>query len=446
MEFKNEQAEASVIAKMIMLEDPYAIAEQLKPEDFTADEYREAFVDLSSMLDAGQSLKGNPMAIRVGLKATVNLDGDMMVSDELVEAIKNLSQRRSLLDATIKLGDALQDSKLTSESLIEYASAVIEGAKDERIAGTNVASAFDCCTKLLKQMEVPESKNKQVFSGMPYLDHFGAMYGGDMITIAGRTGAGKTAFAKAMALSMLRDNIPVGYICKEMTAEQFMTRIVAEIANVNSLKIRSGELTDEEKSRYYEALSIAGKMNFMFSNARSIEGALRDCRRWREKYGTEAFFFDYAQQFSTSKNLQTRERIMHISESIKFFGLDNGVVTLPLAQINRSAVNQGKPIPPRVDHLKESGSLEEDSDRVYMLWNARKEFEANGRGDDGSQPMRCWYRREAFELNQKTPQGDDLVALFCRKYRGGEEFQNVLGFKAPTTSFYLPEINSYQHG
>jgi len=434
----NIEAEASVLFYLSQAAEPYDIFRQLAPTDFTNETYRVFFERMREMTNKGDALKGD-VSVSAGIVSLLGSVRRDMVSSQAVKTMKTLTQRRKLSDAAQLIGNLAHSIDLNGEGMISQATALLEAAKDDRIVSTNAVNAESMFTATMS-MAMRADKEKEetgITTGIHSLDYFGKFRAGNLIVIGARTAGGKTALAKTMAMGMLASGLSVGYVCKEMTGTEFGTRMLAAQAGVNSRDIEGGRVANIEKLQLAGATLACYKSRFQFSNAKTIYDAMSDARRWLNQYGTKVFFFDYIQQFSVPGANSVRERIMIITETLKFFALENNVTVIAPAQLSRAAVSQvGAPTPPTLAHFKESGSIEEDCDRAYLLWNLRNEL---GKDSDLGVNIYDQYSNETVNVMEPTENGDNRVGLFCRKYRGGELFQTSFGFNGPTTSFYRAE-------
>ena len=435
----NQKAEASIIFYLSQSADPYDIFRQLTPEDFTHKGYRTFFESLLEIANRGEALKGD-VSVNAGM---VNLLGDVkadMISSVAVKSMKTMSQRRKLQDAGIAIGQIAQRIDLDGPTMLSEASTALETAKDDRIVSTNAQDAESMfkATIAMAARAHKQGDDIGITHGIHAMDYFGKLRPGNFISIGARTGGGKTAFSKTMAMGMLAAGVRVGYVCKEMTGPEFGMRMLAAHSGYDSRAIESGTVEDIGKLQESAAVLACYRDQWQFSNAKTIYDAINDARRWLNRYGTQVFFFDYIQQFTVPGVTKKIEAVAIITELLKFFALENNVIVIGPAQLNRGAISkQGlAPTPPHLNHYKEAGTIEEDSDRCYLLWNLRNEL---GKDSDAVMTMYDSFASEKVDIMSRTERDDNRVGLFCRKYRGGDPFQVAFGFNGPTTNFYTAE-------
>jgi replicative DNA helicase len=203
-----------------------------------------------------------------------------------------------------------------------------------------------------------------------------------MIVIAARPGVGKTALALTMAKNFIRQRYDenndrfvqpgyrVGMFSLEMTNEQLMLRLLASMANVSLQRIRKGELRDSDLM----ALAAVGEevahlpIYLDESSMLSISQLRARARRMKQKFNIEVIIIDYLQLLTSTSakakdNRQTE--VAEISRGIKGLARELGVPVIVLAQLNRRS-EEGN-ADPALHHLRESGSIEQDADMVFLL-------------------------------------------------------------------------------
>lgn len=277
--------------------------------------------------------------------------GSGMNSDDIVAYMhSNVRQfsERSFNKGYVKLGDFIDDT------FEELENAIINGVTDE----TAIPTGF---------LDVD--------------DRVGGMFPGQMIIVAGRPGSGKTTLALDFArnAALLADKT-VLFFSLEMGKEELMHKLLAAEAHVKHEKLRLGqELTDPE----WEKLKIA-KRKFADSNFYVDDNPVLDlvalqakCQKQAARpEGLDLVIIDYLQLMQAPSGKGSREQeIAEISRNIKLMAKTIGVPIIILAQLNRGNTNRTdkKPV---VSDLRESGSLEQDADMVFLV-HRPEDFDPN---------------------------------------------------------------------
>ena len=447
-QMENHTAEATALVQLFTAHDPHVLLTHLEDDDFTNESYQRAFVTMRNKIEGGLSIRGDA-SMAAMLQPVMAGHQAHMSSANLVKSLKQLTQRRKLKLAWNKMGEVIDDFDKKPEEILELALNEIELARDSRVTGskmTTVKEAVEVMHNAFEARMRGDSMAAGISTGIPSLDALMTIKRGDLVTIGGRTGVGKTAFALTMALGMAMQGIRVAYFCREMPSQQLIARLVAQLSGENSRNFDKGKLTITPEE-YSGAVGKLRKLDdaFILGSPRSLSDSVTLSNQCRQKHHTTVFFYDYIQQFTVASARTPREATMKVTDSLKAFAVDNDVSCIGLAQLNREAASKlGVPIRPRIHHLQESGSIEQDSDIIILLWNPASEDKAILKevGEASDISVNCDVLETRMSLDQLNAQGHTRCAVFVDKYRGGERFRAVLGFDAPRTLFY-PETKEW---
>lgn len=244
------------------------------------------------------------------------------------------------------------------------------------------------------------------------------MNNSNLMILAARPAMGKTALATNIAENIcFKTNLPVGIFSLEMSAEQLVHRVVCSQAEVESDKIKTGNLNGIEFQR------IVGAVNVMTSHVMVIDDQaglkitdLRArARRMKETHGIGFLVIDYL-QLITGSGARTQENrqneISEISRMLKNLARELNIPVLCLSQLSRK-VEERQGHRPMMSDLRESGSIEQDADIVMFL--LRREYydpmdkpgmaeliiAKNRHGAVGS--VNLTYRKEIARFENYTP-------------------------------------------
>jgi replicative DNA helicase len=222
---------------------------------------------------------------------------------------------------------------------------------------------------------------------MDYL--LGGLHPSDLIVLAGRPSMGKTALATNIAFNAAMTQMTnqggatVAFFSLEMSAEQLATRILAQESGVSSDRIRRGELTSDDFPKFVEASRRLSSLPIHIDDTPALSvAALRTrSRRLKRQHGLGLIVVDYLQLLDGTNSGKSKEnRVQEISEitrSLKALAKELDVPVIALSQLSR-AVEQRDDKRPQLSDLRESGSIEQDSDVVMFVYReeyylARKE-------------------------------------------------------------------------
>lgn len=200
----------------------------------------------------------------------------------------------------------------------------------------------------------------------------------NLMILAARPAMGKTAFAINVAENIcFKGNIPVGIFSLEMSAEQLVHRIVCSQSEVESEKIKTGSLNGMEFQRVVACVNEMQKHVMIIDDQPGLKVTdLRArARRMKENYNIGMLVIDYLQLISGSGSNRTQENrqneISEISRMLKNLARELNIPILCLSQLSRK-VEERQGHRPMMSDLRESGSIEQDSDIVMFL--LRREY------------------------------------------------------------------------
>ena len=238
--------------------------------------------------------------------------------------------------------------------------------------GDILHTAFD-------KLETLKNRDNQVI-GVPTFKDLDKVLNGfqpsDMIIVAARPGVGKTSFCLNIAENAaVNHNKTVGVFSLEMSKEQLVLRLLSSQALVDQTKIRKGTVSQSEFDDLTAAANVLLKAPIFIDdtagiNIMEIRGK---ARRLQQEHGLDLIIIDYLQLMQSGgsgrKSDNRQQEISDISRNIKLLARELNVPIVALSQLSR-AVEQSADKKPNLSHLRESGSLEQDSDVVLFIYRA----------------------------------------------------------------------------
>ena len=217
---------------------------------------------------------------------------------------------------------------------------------------------------------------KQHITGVPTgfseLDYKTAgLHGSELILVAARPAMGKTAFALNIATNAaLRGNAPVAIFSLEMSKDQLVNRILCSEAMVDSNKVRTGKLEEDDWIKLAGAIGPLSESEIYIDDTPgiSVMEIRTKCRKLKKEKKIGLVVIDYLQLVQGSnKRIGSREQeISEISRSLKILAKEINVPVIALSQLSR-AVEQRPDHRPMLSDLRESGAIEQDADNVMFL-------------------------------------------------------------------------------
>lgn len=217
--------------------------------------------------------------------------------------------------------------------------------------------------------EVVDNGIKTGFADLDYL--FLGWQKGDFIIDAGRPGQGKTALMMNIALHVAqKQGKSVAIFELEMSKEQLIQRLVAQLTGIDTQRLRTGNLHENEWPLFTNAVEIIDKLNLHIDDTPSItpEQMLKKCRIIKNRFGLDFIVTDYLQLMSAGGRKYSENRtqeVSYISRHMKLIAREMNVPHLAGAQLSR-AIEQRTDKRPMLSDLRESGSLEQDADIVMF--------------------------------------------------------------------------------
>jgi replicative DNA helicase len=192
----------------------------------------------------------------------------------------------------------------------------------------------------------------------------------DLLIIAGRPGQGKSAFLMSIAKNAAQRNKHVAIFSLEMSNEQLVQRLIAQETGIDSQRLRTGKLSENEWPIFAQSIEVLGDTHIYLDDTPAITPLqLRTkCRRLHMEFNLDLIVIDYIQLMSSGMRNENRvQEVSFISRQLKVLAKELNVPVLAAAQLSR-AVEQRADKRPMLSDLRESGSLEQDTDVVMFIY------------------------------------------------------------------------------
>ena len=383
------EAEQAVIGSMLTDKDAIiASIEALKEDDFYREDNKTIYSAILNLynraepvdiitLKAELSSLGKLEAVG-GLEYLAELPDKVPTTanvDKYIKIVEEKSLLRNLLKTAneiIKLGyDETQEVDLIMDQA--------EKRIFETIQSRNQKGYFSIKDILVDTFTELEQlyNQKQHITGVPTgfadLDYKTAgFHNSDLILVAARPAMGKSAFALNIAsYAATRGNVPVAIFSLEMSKEQMVNRILCSEAMVDSNKVRTGKIDDEDWTKLAEASGTLSESKIFIDDTPgiSIMEIRAKCRKLKLEQDIGLVVIDYLQlvQGSGKRGASREQEIAEISRSLKILAKEINVPVIALSQLSR-APEQRPDHRPMLSDLRESGSIEQDADIVMFLY------------------------------------------------------------------------------
>ena len=374
-----------------MLTDKDAISsalEVLKPEDFYREDNKLIFeavlnlynraqpVDIITLKTELQSMK--QLEAVGGLEYIAELPDKVPTTANVEQYIK-IVEEKSALRALIKTANDLinlgYDQTQEVEDILDTAEKRIFDVIQNRNQ-KGYSAIKDILVDSFTELEQLYNQ-KQHITGTPTgfadLDYITAgLHPSDLVIVAARPAMGKSAFALNIATNAaVRANTGVAIFSLEMSKEQMTNRILCSEAMVDSNKVRTGKIEDDDWTKLAEASGSLSTSQIFIDDTPgiSVMEIRAKCRKLKLEKNIGLVVIDYIQlvQGSNKKNSSREQEISEISRSLKILAKEIGVPVIALSQLSRSVEQRPDHIPMLSD-LRESGAIEQDADIVMFLY------------------------------------------------------------------------------
>ena len=382
-------AEQAVLGSMLTDKDAVAEAiETLKEEDFYRDDNKAIFeavlnlysksepVDIITLKDELESM-GKFEQVG-GFEYLANLPDKVPTTANVQKYIK-IVEEKSLLRNLIKTANEIIDLGYSSTEDVED---IMDNAERkifdimQRKSQKGYTPIKDVLVESFTKLEELYNR-KQHITGVPTgfveLDYKTAgLHGSELILVAARPAMGKTAFALNIAANAaLRGNVPVAIFSLEMSKDQLVNRILCGEAMVDSNKVRTGKLEEDDWVKLAGAIGPLSESEICIDDTPgiSIMEIRTKCRKLKMEKNIGLVVIDYLQlvQGSNKRSGSREQEISEISRSLKILAKEINVPVIALSQLSR-AVEQRPDHRPMLSDLRESGAIEQDADIVMFLY------------------------------------------------------------------------------
>ena len=360
---------------------------------------------------------------------------------EYSKIIYDMFVRRELIKISEETIDSakINDLNTNGQNIIENSERLLFDLAEKGSFNSSLVK-FDDAMKQTIEMASAAYKNEGGIVGVPtglrdLDDKLGGLHQSDLIVIAGRPSMGKTSLATNIAFNAakhIQDNgrkSSIAFFSLEMSSEQLTTRILSEQARIGSNDIRRGRISDEQFDQFLETSKNIAELPLFIDEtpAISIAAMSNRARRIKRLHGLDMIVVDYIQLMrGTTYNKDGRvQEISQITQGLKAIAKELGVPVVALSQLSRQ-VEQRDNHKPQLSDLRESGSIEQDSDVVMFVYR-------EGYYLQRKEPREATV--EHAEWQAKMNEVAHLAEIIIGKQRHGPTGNVMLEFEAMFTKF-----------
>lgn len=397
------EAEQAVLGSILM--EPSCINQAViyvKSEYFYLPQHRSIFSIMQNIDAAGGKI--DPLIVLEALKKEQIYDdaggknylfqlSQVVPSTENIESYAKIVREkfyiRTLINTSREIMDDATNTSESADTLLDSAEQKIYNIRQGKVTtGPSLLSDIivgEVYDKLKKLSSEDADMYKGFTTGFTDLDKVTTgLNKADLIIVGARPAMGKTSFALNIARNAaVMAGKKVLFFSLEMTKEQLAQRILSMEARVESFKMRTGEIHDEEWKRLAAATSSLSSCKLYLDDTSLITVPEMKARIRRLK-DVDLVVIDYLQLMRGTGRTESRvQEVSEITRSLKLMAKDLGIPVITLAQLSRSTEARGKSHRPQLADLRESGSIEQDADIVLMLY--RQEYYTDDKDDNNNE-------------------------------------------------------------
>jgi replicative DNA helicase len=423
-----EAEEAVIGAILINPEAYYDVAQFLLADDFYIHRHRwiwDAFTRLNErrtpidFLTVSEELDQMEQLSEVGgpayLTALINNVPTSLHAEAYGRVVEETAVRRRMLEAANQIAKMAYKEDSGIDEVMNAAEKAIFGVSERRLT-RDLQPIQEVLSDYYARIDYLMRRGEDTLgvpSGFIDLDRLlGGMQPSDFLIIAGRPGMGKTAFmlsAAKNAAQMHKKHVAVFSL--EMANEQLVQRLIAQETGIDIHHLRTGKLNKDEWPLFAHAIEVLGDTRIFLDDTPGLTPLqLRTkCRRLHLEFRLDLILVDYLQLMSGGMRIENRvQEVSYISRNMKMLARELNVPVLAAAQLSR-AIEQRADKEPQLSDLRESGSLEQDSDVVMFI-----------------------HRQDMYEKNSTRP---NVAEIKISKHRNGPTGTIELIFRSSLAKF-----------
>ena len=432
----NKEAEQSVLGSALSSVSAVGtICEMLKADEFYFEQNRIVFSVIMELFNESTPIDVVTVSDRLNQHDKLDSIGGVQYLSSLIlgvpttgnveyyaKIIKDKAVLRRLIFAAKYISDRAYDEGDLSDKILDIAEQKILDVSSGKESNDilHISDIMMTAYDEMVQNSLTKGSVTGISTGFNYLNNMtGGLHGGELISIAGRPGMGKSSLAVNIAEhAAIKENVTVAIFNLEMPKSMIVNRIICSQAYVDSQSIRKGDFQAEDWQKICSVVDTLSEAPIYIddSSAITVSEIRAKCRRLKQTKNLGLVVIDYLQLMQGSGRSDNRQQeISDISRSLKVLAKELDVPVIALSQLSRLSESRGDKRPMLSD-LRESGAIEQDADMVMLLYR-----------DD-------YYNKESAEKN--------IAEINIAKQRSGSTGIFKLGWQGRYTKFVNIELNA----
>lgn len=443
----NLEAEANVLGSVLIDSEAInKIADIITEEDFYKKSHEIIFKACLSLYDKREPIDLLSISNileewgeleKIGGKSYLATLANSVVTASNVKYYAELVQKKSTLRKLLRASSEITNIAYQEENDIDD---VLDESEQKLFAisqkflkqnFSSISSVLNDTFERIDELHKNKGQLRGLATGFKDLDNLLAgLQKGNLIVIAARPSVGKTSLALDIARNIsVRTKGCVGIFSLEMSKEELVDRILCAEAGISLWKMRTGKLSDRDEHDDFPRIARAmgtlneSKVFIDDSGMLNIMQIRTKARRLKLEHNLSVLIVDYLQLMESKSGQENRvQEVAEITRGLKSIARELNIPIIALSQLSR-AVEQSKPAIPKLAHLRESGSIEQDADVVLFIY--RKAADRN------------------YRLDELNPEEKNIAEIHIAKHRNGPTGLVTLFFDFETVSFKNLERDSH---
>lgn len=436
---QNIEAEQSLLGSLLIDKEAMVkIADLVGPQDFYKSNHGWIFEAMQDLYSKHEPIDILSVTNRLEEKKQIESIGGRSYLMQLSNAVPTSSHvahyagivhkkatLRRLLEAASNIGELAYKEEEDLGVVLDKSEQHLFGVshKYSKQAFVPIKNILEQAFDRIDELHREKGKLRGIPTGFASLDNYlSGLQKSDLVVLAARPSVGKTSLALDMARNAAKAGYAVGIFSLEMSKEQLVDRLICTEAGIDLWKMRTGKLTDssDDFTRIGNALGTLSEMPLYIddSAASNILDIRTRARRLQMERGLDFIIVDYLQLLESrggGGDYDNRVQVVaEITRGLKAIARELNIPVLALSQLAR-AVEQSKPAIPKLAHLRESGSIEQDADVVMFIY--RKAMDRN------------------YNVNDLDPKEKRIAEIHIAKHRNGPTGQIDLFFDEQRVCF-----------
>ncbi len=394
---QNIEAENSVLGALLIDKDAIVkVAEFLKAEHFYKEANAQIFTAILSLYEKREpadlvtvpnELKKMKILKEIGgvsyLTDLVNSVPTAANVEHYAHIIKDHAIRRSLIRVSSEIGRlGFQENVPVMDLLDKVEQEVYAVSQDHTKQDfVPIKQTLEVSFERLDELHKKKGALRGVATGFKTLDTMlSGLQDNNLIIVAARPSVGKSSLMSNFAqYAAVRYKVPVGIFSLEMSREQIVDRMISAQGDIDSWRIVTGNLEEEDFEKYSIAAGELAEAPIFVDDTPgiSILEMRTKARRLQMEHGIKMLVVDYL-QLMHGRNQENRvQEVSEISQALKNVARELKIPVVAAAQLSRAVEQRGGDKKPQLSDLRESGSIEQDADVVMFLYRPDDEDREN---------------------------------------------------------------------